>query len=103
MSEKLSEADVTEALSELDGWTHVEGREAIFKKFKFVDFRHAWTFMEDVAVEADAMSHHPEWLNVYNRVEVTLTTHDVGGVSELDLDLAAIMDEIAAEVEKGIE
>lgn len=103
MTQKLSDAEVTEALSELDGWTRVEGRAAIFKKFKFVDFRHAWTFMEDVAVEADAMSHHPEWLNVYNRVEVTLTTHDVGGLSELDFDLAAIMDEIAAEVEKGIE
>lgn len=103
MSEKLSDADVTEALSELDGWSRVEGREAIFKIFKFVDFRHAWTFMEDVAVEADAMSHHPEWLNVYNRVEVTLTTHDAGGLSELDLDLAAIMDEIAEEVAKGIE
>ena len=103
MTQKLIDAEIAEALSELDGWTRVEGREAIFKKFKFVDFRHAWTFMEDVAVEADAMSHHPEWLNVYNRVEVTLTTHDVGGLSELDFDLAAIMDEIAAEVEKGIE
>ena len=103
MTEKLSDSDVTEALSELDGWTRAEGREAIYKKFKFVDFRHAFTFMEDVAVEADEMSHHPEWLNVYNRVEVTLTTHDVGGLSELDFDLAAIMDEIAAEVEKGIE
>lgn len=103
MSKKLTEAEVKEALSELDGWTLVDGREAIFKKFKFVDFRHAFTFMEDVALEADEMSHHPEWLNVYNRVEVTLTTHDVGGLSELDFDLAAIMDEIAAEVAKGIE
>ena len=102
MTQKLTDAEIAEGLKELDGWTRAEGRDAIFKKFKFVDFRHAWTFMEDVAVEADEMSHHPEWLNVYNRVEVTLTTHDVGGVSELDLDLAAIMDEIAAEVAKGI-
>ena len=103
MTDKMTDAEITEALSELDGWSRIEGREAIFKKFKFVDFRHAWTFMEDVAVEADEMSHHPEWLNVYNRVEVTLTTHDAGGLSELDFDLAAIMDEIAAEVAKGIE
>lgn len=102
MTQKLTDAEIAEGLKELDGWTRVEGRDAIFKKFRFVDFRHAWTFMEDVAVEADEMSHHPEWLNVYNRVEVTLTTHDVGGVSELDFDLAAIMDEIAAEVAKGI-
>lgn len=58
--------------------------------------------MEDVAVEADEMSHHPEWTNIYNRVDVTLTTHDVGGVSDLDFELAAIMDEVAAEVAKGI-
>lgn len=92
---KMNDAEIADALSELDGWTHVDGRDAIFKKFKFTNFRHAWSFMEDVAMEADAMSHHPEWTNVYNRVEVTLTTHDVGGLSELDFDLAAIMDEIA--------
>lgn len=102
MTQKMTDAEIAEALGELDGWSRVEGREAIFKTFRFVDFRHAWTFMEDVAVEADEMSHHPEWTNIYNRVEVILTTHDVGGVSELDFDLAAIMDEIAAEVAKGI-
>lgn len=103
MAAKLTDAEITESLHEAEGWTRVEGRDAIHKKFKFVDFRHAWTFMEDVAVEADAMSHHPEWTNVYNRVEVTLTTHDAGGLTELDFDLAAIMDEIADDVAKGIE
>lgn len=92
---KMTDAEIADALKEVDGWALVEGRSAITKKFKFTDFRAAWNFMEDVAVEADEMSHHPEWTNVYNRVEVTLTTHDVGGLSELDFDLAAIMDEIA--------
>lgn len=103
MTEKFTDAQIEEALKDLDGWSKVDGRDAIFKQFKFVDFRHAWTFMEDAAVEADEMSHHPEWTNVYNRVDVTLTTHDVGGVSELDYELASLMDEIAAEVEQGIE
>lgn len=92
---KMTDAEIAEALKEVDGWSLVEGRPAITKKFKFTDFRTAWNFMEDVALEADEMSHHPEWTNVYNWVEVTLTTHDVGGLSELDFDLAAIMDEIA--------
>lgn len=89
--DKLSDAEIKEALTELDGWELLSDRPAIFKKFKFQDFRTAWAFMEHVAEEADEMSHHPEWFNVYNRVEVTLTTHDVGGVSELDLDLAHYM------------
>ncbi len=93
---KMTDDEIAEALKELDGWTLIEGRPAITKKFKFQDFRSAWNFMEDVAIEADEMSHHPECTNVYNRVEITLTTHDVGGLSELDFDLAAIMDEIAA-------
>lgn len=103
MSEKLTDAEIENELKDLDGWMLAEGRPAITKKYKFKDFRHAWTFMEDVAMEADAMSHHPEWTNIYNRVEVILTTHDVGGISELDFDLAAIMDEVAADVAKGIE
>lgn len=102
MSEKLTDAEIADALKEVEGWSAAQGRAAITKTFKFKDFRHAWTFMEDVAMEADAMSHHPEWTNIYNRVDVILTTHDVGGVSELDFDLAAIMDEIAADVAKGI-
>ena len=98
MSDKLTDAEIAQALTEVDGWELLKDRPAIFKKFKFTDFRTAWSFMEDVAMEADDMSHHPEWLNVYNRVEVTLTTHDVGGLSDLDFDLAAIMDEIAKTV-----
>lgn len=94
----MTDDEIAAALKEAEGWTLVDGRPAITKKFKFTDFRAAWNFMEDVAVEADEMSHHPEWTNVYNRVEVTLTTHDVGGLSELDFDLAAIMDEIASKV-----
>lgn len=89
---KMTDAEITEALSELEGWELLNDRPAIFKKFKFTDFRTAWAFMENVAEEADEMSHHPEWFNVYNRVEVTLTTHDVGGVSELDIDFAHYMD-----------
>lgn len=90
--EKLTDEEINEALSELEGWGLAEGRPAIHKKFRFKDFRTAWAFMENVAEEADEMSHHPEWFNVYNRVEVTLTTHDVGGVSELDIDLAHYME-----------
>lgn len=96
MTQKMTDAEIKDALAELDGWVLLDTRPAIFKKFKFEDFRKAWNFMEDVAIEADEMSHHPEWTNVYNRVEITLTTHDVGGLSELDFDLAAIMDHIAA-------
>ena len=92
---KLNDAEITAGLADLDGWTRAEGRDAITKKFKFPDFRTAWSFMEDVAVEADEMSHHPEWTNVYNRVEITLTTHDAGGVSELDFDLAHFINEVA--------
>lgn len=96
MAQKMTEAEIEESLKALDGWTLAESRSAITKKFKFKDFCTARNFMEDAAVEVNRMSHHPEWTNVYNRVEVTLTTHDVGGLSEMDFDLAAIMDEIAA-------
>lgn len=92
---KMTDAEIVEALKDVEGWALVEGRPAITKTFRFQDFRTAWSFMEDVAIEADEMSHHPEWTNVYNRVEITLTTHDAGGLSELDFDLAHFMDEVA--------
>ena len=102
MPERLTDKEINKALEGLQGWARVENRSAISKSFKFKNFSQCWAFMSRIALLAEKMDHHPEWFNVYNRVEVTLTTHDVGGLSELDFDLAAIMDEIAAEVEKGI-
>mmetsp|Transcript_34166 Transcript_34166/g.69848 ORF Transcript_34166/g.69848 Transcript_34166/m.69848 type:complete len:123 (+) Transcript_34166:2-370(+) len=90
------------AMSKLEstGWTQVSGpRDAVQKTFTFKDFNRAWGFMSQAALAAEKLDHHPEWFNVYNRVEVTLTTHDVppsGGLSKKDLKLAAIMDESAA-------
>ena len=84
------------ALAQLTGWTKVEGqRDAISKTFKFADFNAAFGFMTRVALMADKLDHHPEWFNVYNRVEVLLATHDVDGVSELDVRMATFMDEAA--------
>ena len=74
------------------GWSMVEGRDAIKKTFQFNDFNEAFGFMTRVALKADKMNHHPEWFNVYNRVEVTLSTHDVGGLSAKDEKLAKFMD-----------
>ena len=84
------------ALERLPGWTAVEGRDAITRSFRFADFNAAFGWMTRVALKAERMDHHPEWSNVYDRVEVTLTTHDAGGVTDLDLDLAAFMDAAAA-------
>jgi 4a-hydroxytetrahydrobiopterin dehydratase len=84
------------ALARLSGWSKGEGaRDAIQKTFKFADFNAAFGFMTRVAIKADQLDHHPEWFNVYNRVEVTLATHDADGVTELDVTLAAFMDEVA--------
>ena len=80
------------AISQLSGWSAVYGRDAICKTFEFADFNEAWGFMSRVAVKAEAMNHHPEWFNVWNRVDVTLATHDAGGVTELDTTLARFMD-----------
>ena len=93
MTEKLSSEDRKDLLNELDGWSNVEGRDAIFKSFQFGKFRDAFGFMTRVAIVADEMDHHPEWLNVYNRVDVTLTTHDADGVTLKDVELAMFMDE----------
>lgn len=79
------------ALSELNGWAEVDGRDAIQKTFTFADFNEAFAFMARVALEAEKADHHPEWFNVYNRVDVTLATHDAGGVTEKDIALATKM------------
>jgi len=83
-------------LDQLSGWTDVAGdRDAISKTFKFSDFKAAFGFMSSCALKAEQMDHHPEWFNVYNRVEVTLTTHDADGVTALDVELASFMDALA--------
>lgn len=92
MVEKLSDAMRTEALAGLDGWRLVEGRDAISRGFQFADFNAAFGFMTRIALKAEQMDHHPEWSNVYNRVEITLSTHDAGGVSQKDIDLARFID-----------
>ncbi|WP_425994409.1 4a-hydroxytetrahydrobiopterin dehydratase [Caulobacter sp. DWR1-3-2b1] len=88
------------AISQLSGWSAAPDsaphRDAIVKTFKFADFNAAFGFMTRVALMADKLDHHPEWFNVYNRVEVLLTTHDADGVTELDLALAKFMDEAVA-------
>jgi 4a-hydroxytetrahydrobiopterin dehydratase len=83
------------ALLELNGWSATAGRDAIVKTFVFPDFNAAFGWMTRVALAAEKLDHHPEWLNVYNRVEVTLATHDADGVTELDVRLAKFMDEAA--------
>ena len=88
----MSKITVAEALDQLTGWEAVDGRDAIVKSYKFANFTEAFGWMTRMAITAEKMNHHPEWFNVYNRVEVTLTTHDVGGLSDLDVTLAKAMD-----------
>ena len=87
------------ALKDLPGWSAAEGRDAIVKTFRFKDFNEAFGWMSRVALAAEKLDHHPEWFNVYSRVEVLLATHDAGGVTELDVRLAKQMDEAAAGAE----
>ena len=95
MIEKLSDEDRAKSIAELEGWGLVEGREAITKHFKFEDFNAAFAFMTRVALQAERMDHHPEWFNVYNRVDVILSTHDAGGITVRDLQMSKFMEEIA--------
>lgn len=83
------------ALAQLSGWRAAEGRDAIVKTFRFKGFPEAFAFMTRVALAAEKLDHHPEWFNVYDRVEVTLATHDAGGVTALDVSLARVMDAAA--------
>lgn len=95
MVEKLAGIARGRALAELQGWSMVDGRDAIKKEFKFEDFNAAFGFMTKVALMAERMDHHPEWFNVYNRVDITLSTHDAGGLTERDIRLAKFIDTIA--------
>lgn len=97
MAQKLDSAGRQEALGRLKGWSDVTGRDAIAKKFTFKDFNEAFGFMTRAALVAETMNHHPEWFNVYKTVEVTLATHDAGGVTALDVALAEAMDRIAGQ------
>jgi 4a-hydroxytetrahydrobiopterin dehydratase len=92
---KLSEAERDAALAELDGWTHEAERDAIRKSFKFRDFGEAFGFMTRVALEAEKADHHPEWRNVWNKVDILLTTHDAGGLTGRDVALARKIEAIA--------
>lgn len=83
------------AIAQLTGWSETPGRDAIAKTYKFADFNAAFGFMTRVALKADKMDHHPEWSNVYNKVEIVLTTHDANGVTAKDVELANFMDEAA--------
>src|ERR1700749_4425394 len=95
MAQKLTGQARTDALRKLNGWSEVSGRDAISKKFVFKDFNQAFGFMTRAALIAEKMDHHPEWFNVYKTVDVTLSTHDAGGVTELDIKLAAERDRLA--------
>jgi 4a-hydroxytetrahydrobiopterin dehydratase len=95
MAQKLNSDARKAALATLSGWSEVAGRDAITKKFVFKDFTQAFGFMTKVALAAEKMDHHPEWFNVYKTVVVTLSTHDAGGVTELDVKLAEAMDKMA--------
>lgn len=95
MAEKLTADQRAAALAELADWHLVEGRDAIRKSFKFKTFNEAWGFMTRVALAAEKLNHHPEWSNVYNRVDIVLTTHDCGGLSDLDVTLAKRIDRFA--------
>lgn len=90
MTTKLSKSGIRSALRELSGWKVLRGK--LHREYKFVDFIHAFGFMTSAAITAEAMGHHPEWLNVYDRVTVDLTTHDAGGISAKDLELAGKLD-----------
>lgn len=95
MAEKLAPSDRDTAVANLDGWSDVDGRDAIQKTFTFKNFNQAFGFMSRVAMMAEKMDHHPEWFNVYKTVEVTLATHDAGGITDLDIKLASFMDKAA--------
>lgn len=92
--EQLSEAERADALDGLPDWDYDEGRDAISREFMFDDFNQAFGFMTQVALLAEKADHHPEWSNVYNRVTILLTTHDAGGLSARDIEMAEAIEEL---------
>ena len=98
MATRLTDEEREAALAPLVEWQIVEDREAITRSYKFKDFNEAFGWMTRVAMVAEKMDHHPEWANVYNSVKVTLSTHDAGGLTQLDVNLAIIMDMIATDM-----
>lgn len=92
---RLNEDELKQELAKLEGWQKVDDGEAISKSFQFKDFNAAFGFMSRAALYAEKLDHHPEWFNVYNRVDVTLSTHSENGITELDTQLARMMNAIA--------
>jgi 4a-hydroxytetrahydrobiopterin dehydratase len=92
--EKLDRAELNAALVGLPGWQRLSGRDALARSFKFKNFRQAFAFMSEVALLAEKADHHPEWTNVYNRLDIVLTTHEAGGISERDIALATEIEKI---------
>ncbi len=98
MAERLTETTISSEMAELPDWTINTDHTAVSRQFTFRNFNQAFGFMARVAMLAEQINHHPEWANVYHRVTVTLTTHDVGGLSELDIKMAHAMNTMAAEL-----
>lgn len=96
MAHKLSSEERATLIPALHGWLATAGRDALHKQFVFKDFNTAFAFMTQVALKAEKMDHHPEWFNVWNKVEITLSTHDAGGLTALDLELARFIESAAA-------
>jgi 4a-hydroxytetrahydrobiopterin dehydratase len=95
--QRLSDSEIHESLQRIAGWTVADGK--LHKEYRFKDFIHAFGFMSTAALAIEKMNHHPEWLNVYSRVVVDLTTHDVNGISSRDFELAALLDEFAQKLQ----
>lgn len=95
MVSQLNQSERAGLAAELPSWSPVEGRDAIRRRFSFADFSQAWGFMARVALLAEAQGHHPEWSNVWNKVEIILSTHDAGGLSARDITLAKAIDAVA--------
>jgi 4a-hydroxytetrahydrobiopterin dehydratase len=100
MIHKLTSEERSKQLPQLHGWQAVAGRDAIHRQFRFGDFNEAFGFMTRVALKAQEMNHHPEWFNVYQTVDITLSTHEAGGLTERDVALARFIDAVAQSMKR---